>query len=77
MVRGHAFVAKKRIVLLGRTLWEGEEYRVGQACVIHKILYIWSKTTLISSGVGGARVDPPPAKINTYFLRSLAHSVPI
>ena len=37
MVRGHAFVAKKRIVLLGRTLWEGEEYRVGQACTNIKI----------------------------------------
>ena len=30
--------------------------------------YIWSKTTLITSGVGRARVDPPPTKIDWKFL---------
>ena len=38
---------------------------------------LWSKTTIITSSVGGARVDPPLRKINTFFLRSLALSVPI
>ena len=40
-------------------------------------IHIWSKTTLIESGVGGAGVDPPPTKMDTFFLRSLALSVPI
>ena len=38
---------------------------------------VQSKTTLIMSSVGGAAVDPPPRKMNTFFLRSLALSVPI
>ena len=29
--------------------------------------HIWSKTTLITSGVGGAGVDPPPRKMSTFF----------
>ena len=36
-----------------------------------------SKTTLIMSSVGGAGFFPPPRKMNTFFLRSLAFSVPI
>ena len=39
--------------------------------------YIWSKTTLIASDVGRTRVDLPPTKMDTFFLRSLALSVPI
>ena len=38
---------------------------------------IWSKTTLITSGVGGAGVDSLPRKLGTFFLRSLTLSVPI
>ena len=38
---------------------------------------IWSKTTLITRGVGGAGVDPPSWKMDTFFLGSLALSVSI
>ena len=38
---------------------------------------LWSKTTLITSSVGGARVHPPLRKMNTFFLRSLALGMPI
>ena len=34
-----------------------------------------SKTTLITRGVGGANVDPPSWKMNTFFLGSLTLSV--
>ena len=38
---------------------------------------VWSKTTLITRGVGvaGPGVDPPTCKMDTFFLRSLALSV--
>ena len=36
-----------------------------------------SKTTLISGSVDGTGVDPPYYKMGTFFLRSLALSVPI
>ena len=36
-----------------------------------------SKTTPTSGSVDGPGVDPPPQKINTFFLRSLARSMPI
>ena len=36
-----------------------------------------SKPTLITGGVDGAGVDPPSWKMNTFFLRSLALSLPI
>ena len=39
--------------------------------------YLWSKTILTTGSVGGPGVDPPPRKMNTFFLRSLALSVPI
>ena len=32
---------------------------------------MWSKATLIISSVGGAGDDPPPRKMNTFFLRTL------
>ena len=38
---------------------------------------LWSKTTLTTGSVGGAGVDPPPRKTDTFFLVSLALSVPI
>ena len=40
---------------------------------------VWSKTTLITRGVGvaGPGVDPPTCKMDTFFLRSLAISIPI
>ena len=38
---------------------------------------VWSKTTLITGSVGGTGVDPPSCKTSTFFLRSLALSVPI
>ena len=38
---------------------------------------LWSKTTLTTGSVGGPGVDPPHRKMNTFFLRSLALSVPI
>ena len=38
---------------------------------------VWSKTTLITSGVGVAGVDPPSCKMDTFFLVSLALSLPI
>ena len=38
---------------------------------------VWSKTTLITSSVGGAGVDPLPRKMDTFFLRYMAHSVTI
>ena len=34
--------------------------------------HMWSKTTLITSGVGGEGVDLPPRKLSTFSLRSLA-----
>ena len=41
------------------------------------IACFWSKTTLIASSVSGAGVNPPFSKMSTFFLRSLALSVPI
>ena len=41
------------------------------------IACFWSKTTLIPSSVSGAGVNPPFSKVSTFFLRSLALSVPI
>ena len=38
---------------------------------------VWSKTTLITSSVGRAKLDPPSCKTGTFFLRSLTLSVPI
>ena len=38
---------------------------------------LWSKTILIASSVSGAGVNPPFCKMGTFFLRSLARSVPI
>ena len=38
---------------------------------------LWSKTPLTTGSVGGPGVDPPPRKMNKFFLRSLALSVPI
>ena len=37
----------------------------------------WSKTTLITSSVSGTGANPPFCKMDTFFLRSLARSVPI
>ena len=39
--------------------------------------YLWSKIILTTGSVGEPGVDPPPRKINTFFLRPLALSVPI
>ena len=39
--------------------------------------YLWSKTILTTGSVDGPGVEPPPRKIITFFLRSLALSVPI
>ena len=39
--------------------------------------YLCSKTTLIASSVSGAGVIPPFCKMDTFFHRSLALSVPI
>ena len=39
--------------------------------------YLWSKTILTTGSVGGPGVDPPHRKMNTFFRRSLALSVPI
>ena len=33
--------------------------------------HLWSKTTLNTGGMGGARVNPPTCKMGTFFLRSL------
>ena len=38
---------------------------------------VWSKTTLITGGVGGERVNPPSWKTGKFFLRSLTLSEPI
>ena len=38
---------------------------------------VWNKTTLITSSVDGTGVNPPSCKMSTFFLRSLALSVPI
>ena len=38
---------------------------------------VCSKTTLIASSVSGAGVNPPFCKMGTFFLRSLALSIPI
>ena len=38
---------------------------------------VWSKTILITRGVGGTGVYPPSCKMDTYFLRSLDLSEPI
>ena len=43
-------------------------------CTIYSV---WSKTTLITVGVGGTGVDPPSCKMSTFFLGSLALSMPI
>ena len=37
--------------------------------------HLWSKTTLISSSVIGAGVNPPFCKMVTFFLRSLGLSI--
>ena len=38
---------------------------------------LWSKTTLITSGMGVTGVDPPSCKTSIFFLRSRALSEPI
>ena len=38
---------------------------------------VCNKTALVTSSVSGAGVNPPPRKMNTFFHRSLALSVPI
>ena len=38
---------------------------------------IWSKTSLNTGGVGGARADPPSCKMGTFFLMSLTLTEPI
>ena len=38
---------------------------------------VWSNTTLITSSVGGAGVDPTSCKMGTFFLSSLGLSVPM
>ena len=52
---------------------------IRKVCLNYKFctMCVWSKTTLITSSVGGSGVDPPPRKMNTFFLRSLTLSVPI
>ena len=37
---------------------------------------LWSKTTLNIGGMGGARVDPPICKMETFFLMSLTLTEP-
>ena len=41
------------------------------------IASVWNKTGLIAGCVGGSWANPPFCKMNTFFLRSLALSVPI
>ena len=48
----------------------------GRICLC-TICSVWCKTTLITGGVGGVGADPPTFKIRTFFLISLALSVPI
>ena len=43
----------------------------------HTKASVWSKTNLNPGCVGGTWVDPPSCKMNTFFLRSLALSMPI
>ena len=37
--------------------------------------YLWSKIILTTSSVGASGIDPPPRKMNTFFLRSLTLSI--
>ena len=46
-------------------------YTVVEICV-HTKPPVWSKTTLITGNVEGARVDPSTCKMKTFFLMSLA-----
>ena len=45
--------------------------------MITRLPCLWSKTTLITGGVGRTVVSPPSWKIDTFFLMSLALSLPI
>ena len=49
------------------------------SCSIDKEIsyFLYVETTMILSCVGGTRVNPPCCKMSTFFLRSLALSVPI
>ena len=38
--------------------------------------HLWSKTTLNTGGMGGARVNPPTCKMGTFFLMSLTLTEP-
>ena len=38
--------------------------------------HLWSKTTLNTGGMDGARVDPPICEIGTFFLMSLTLTEP-
>ena len=55
--------------------WEGK-HTVGELKDL-QIAVLWSKTTIFTSSVGGTRMNPPYCKMSTFFLRSLALSVPI
>ena len=44
---------------------------------LYTVCSVWSKITLIIAGVGGAEVDPPTCKPDTFFLRTSALIVPI
>ena len=41
------------------------------------ICFVWSKTTLVTGGVGGAAENPPTSKMGTFFLMSLTLTEPI
>ena len=38
--------------------------------------HLWSKTTLNTGGMGGARVDPPTCEMGTFLLMSLTLAEP-
>ena len=51
------------------TFWDSIWYTVGELKDWTK-RNLWSKTTLNTGGMGGARVDPPTCKMGTFFLMS-------
>ena len=53
-----------------------QSYTVVEIC-LHTKASVWSKTSLNTGCVGGTWVNPPSCKMNTFFLRSLALSMPI
>ena len=84
-IRNFTKFDKKKFILtissyFGAKNWYLDTWNLSYTVSGHKSLStasVWSKTTLIIGGVGGAGIDSPSWKTFKFFLMPLALSVPI